>query len=189
MAVGSRLARVKQVELALQEEAVELPFSLVLLPQLHTLVMWNVGKMQRLPSDMGWAVPQLRVLQIHCARELRELPDSIGATSCLHQLHLFECPALHHLPASLTQLACLHQLHVENTGQHCLPSEFAQLTRLRSFRRPGRHHSSLLGSSACLHSSSTNPSSSAAAASASSSAASSSCAAACSSSAGMGTSA
>ncbi|CAI5971938.1 unnamed protein product [Closterium sp. NIES-64] len=134
MAVGSRLARVKQVELALQEEAVELPFSLVLLPQLHTLVMWNVGKMQRLPSDMGWAVPQLRVLQIHCARELRELPDSIGATSRLHQLHLFECPALHHLPASLTQLACLHQLHVENTGQHCLLSEFAQLTRLRSFR-------------------------------------------------------
>ncbi|CAI5502974.1 unnamed protein product [Closterium sp. Naga37s-1] len=122
MAVGSRLARVKQVELALQEEAVELPFSLALLPQLHTLVMWNAAKMQRLPSDMGWAVPQLRVLQIHCARELRELPDSIGAASRLHQLHLFDCPALHHLPASLTQLACLHQLHVENTGLRCLPS-------------------------------------------------------------------
>ncbi|CAI5502566.1 unnamed protein product [Closterium sp. Naga37s-1] len=132
MAVGSSLARVKQLELALQEEAVELPFSLALLPQLHTLVMWNAGKMLRLPSDMGWAVPQLRVLQIHCARELRELPDSIGAASRLRQLHLFDCPALHHLPASLTQLACLHQLHVENTGLRCLPSGFAQLTRLRS---------------------------------------------------------
>ncbi|CAI5959200.1 unnamed protein product [Closterium sp. NIES-65] len=132
MAVGSSLARVKQVELALQEEAVELPFSLALLPQLHTLVMWNAGKMQRLPSDMGWAVPQLRVLQIHCARELRELPDSIAAASRLRQLHLFDCPALHHLPASLTQLACLHQLHVEKTGLRCLPSGFAHLTRLRS---------------------------------------------------------
>ncbi|CAI5502567.1 unnamed protein product [Closterium sp. Naga37s-1] len=132
MAVSSSLARVKQLELALQEEAVELPFSLALLPQLHTLVMWNAGKMQRLPSDMGWAVPQLRVLQIHCARELRELPDSIGAASRLRQLHLFDCPALHHLPASLTQLACLHQLHVEKTGLRCLPLGFAQLTRLRS---------------------------------------------------------
>ncbi|CAI7871589.1 unnamed protein product [Closterium sp. NIES-53] len=116
MAVGSSLARVKQLELALQEEAVELPFSLALLPQLHTLVMWNAGKMLRLPSDMGWAVPQLRVLQIHCARELKELPDSIGAASRLRQLHLFDCPALHHLPASLTHLSCLHELHVENSG-------------------------------------------------------------------------
>ncbi|CAI7895890.1 unnamed protein product [Closterium sp. NIES-54] len=122
MAVGSSLARVKQLELALQEEAVELPFSLALLPQLHTLVMWNAGKMLRLPSDMGWAVPQLRVLQIHCARELKELPDSIGAASRLRQLHLFDCPALHHLPASLTHLSCLHELHVENSGVHCLPS-------------------------------------------------------------------
>ncbi|CAI5956876.1 unnamed protein product [Closterium sp. NIES-64] len=131
MAVGSSLARVKQVELELQKEAVELPLSLVLLPQLHTLVMWNAGKMQRLPSDMGWAVPQLRVLQIQCARELRELLDSIGAASRLRQLHLFDCPTLHHLPASLTQLACLHQLHVENAGLRCIPSGFAQLTRLR----------------------------------------------------------
>ncbi|CAI5943154.1 unnamed protein product [Closterium sp. NIES-64] len=137
MAVGSSLARVKQVELALQEEAVELPFSLALLPQLHTLVMWNAGKMQRLPSDMGWAVPQLRVLQIHCARELRELPDSIGAASRLRQLHLFDCPALHHLPASLTQLSCLHQLHVENTGLRSLPSGISQLTRLRSLSLHG----------------------------------------------------
>ncbi|CAI5478167.1 unnamed protein product [Closterium sp. Yama58-4] len=132
MAVGSSLARVKQLEVALQEEAVELPLSLALLPQLHTLVIWNAGKMQRLPSDMGWAVAQLRVVQIHCARELRELPDSIGAASRLRQLHLFDCPALHHLPASLTHLACLHQLHVENSGLRCLPSGFAQLTRLRS---------------------------------------------------------
>ncbi|CAI7829624.1 unnamed protein product [Closterium sp. NIES-54] len=127
MAVSSSLARVKQVELALQEEAVELPFSLALLPQLHTLVMWNAGKMQRLPSDMGWAVPQLRVLQIHCARELRELPDSIGAASRLRQLYLFDCPSLYHLPASLTQLACLHQLHVEKTGLRCLPLGIAWL--------------------------------------------------------------
>ncbi|CAI5959228.1 unnamed protein product [Closterium sp. NIES-65] len=137
MAVGSSLARVKQVELALQEEAVELPLSLALLPQLHTLVMWNAGKMQRLPSDMGWAVPQLRVLQIHCARELRELPDSIGAASRLRQLHLFDCPALHHLPASLTHLSCLHELHVENSGLRCLPSGIAQLTRLRSLSLHG----------------------------------------------------
>ncbi|CAI5502574.1 unnamed protein product [Closterium sp. Naga37s-1] len=137
MGVSSSLARVKQLELALQEEAVELPFSLALLPQLHTLVMWNAGKMQRLPSDMGWAVPQLRVLQIHCARELRELPDSIGAASRLRQLHLFDCPALHHLPASLAQLACLHELHVENSGLRCLPSGIAQFTRLRSLSLHG----------------------------------------------------
>ncbi|CAI5478153.1 unnamed protein product [Closterium sp. Yama58-4] len=137
MDVGSSLARVKQLELALQKEAVELPFSLALLPQLHTLVIWNAGKMQQLPSDMGWAVAQLRVVQIHCARELRELPDSIGAASRLRQLHLFDCPALHHLPASLAHLACLHQLHVENTGLRCLPPGIAQLTRLRSLSLHG----------------------------------------------------
>ncbi|CAI5502485.1 unnamed protein product [Closterium sp. Naga37s-1] len=129
MAVSSSFARVKQLELALQEEAVELPFSLALLPQLHTLVIWYARKMQQLPSDMGWAVPQLRVLQIHCAREWRELPESIGAASRLRQLHLFDCPALHHLPASLTRLSCLHELHVESTGLRCLPSGWPHLLR------------------------------------------------------------
>ncbi|GJP74065.1 hypothetical protein CLOP_g4706 [Closterium sp. NIES-67] len=131
MAVTSSFPHLQHLELHLQDDALQLPFPLALLPQLHSLVIWNAGKVQRLPCDIGSALPQLRSLQIHRAGELQELPESIGALTRLRQLHLFDCPALQHLPASLTRLACLHKLSVGSATIRSLPAGFVQLTRLR----------------------------------------------------------
>ncbi|GJP62286.1 hypothetical protein CLOP_g19369, partial [Closterium sp. NIES-67] len=137
MPVRCDISLLTHLELTLPDDAEQLPFSLGLLPQLNTLIIWSAGKIQKLPRMMGWALPRLRKLHIHRAAELRELPQSIGALSRLGQLTLSDCPALHRLPASLTLLACLHELTVEETALGWFPPGFGRLTRLRRLSLQG----------------------------------------------------
>ncbi|CAI5997534.1 unnamed protein product [Closterium sp. NIES-64] len=140
--------------------AEELPFPLTFLSRLRTLIIDSAWSLQRLPADIGSALPQLRKLKLVNAHELRELPASvaelenltvlvcyarklaslphaIGALSRLRELHLIGCEQLEQLPASLTQLACLNKLSILNSPIRSLCSNAAQFTRLRSLDLSG----------------------------------------------------
>ncbi|CAI5485981.1 unnamed protein product [Closterium sp. Naga37s-1] len=112
-------------------------------------------EIQRLPSNLGFDLPQLRQLRLHFtkgltalpetitrlqhltslvidhASQLASLPDGIEALSRLRILRLSHCSALQHLPSSLTRLTCLHELNAKGAGIRALPPNMAQLSRLR----------------------------------------------------------
>ncbi|CAI5946897.1 unnamed protein product [Closterium sp. NIES-64] len=137
-------------------EAVEqFPFPWFQFPQLRFLKISFAKLIQRLPSELGCDLPQLRQLRLHITKGLTELPETItllrhltsldvewasqlaslpdgmGALSRLRRLRLCHCSALQRLPASLTRLSCLHELNAEETCIRALPPGIAQLTRLR----------------------------------------------------------
>ncbi|CAI5997520.1 unnamed protein product [Closterium sp. NIES-64] len=160
VAVSRSLSHVEHLELNLAGVAEELPFPLTFLSHLRTLIIDRAWSLQRLPDDIGSALPQLRKLKLVDADELRELPASvaelqnltslvcsvpklaslphaIGALSKLRELSLYSERQLEQLPASLTQLACLNKLSILNSPIRSLCSTAAQFTRLRSLNLSG----------------------------------------------------
>ncbi|CAI5937876.1 unnamed protein product [Closterium sp. NIES-65] len=160
VAVSRSLSHLEHLELNLAGVAEELPFPLTFLSRLRTLIIDSAWSLQRLPADIGSALPQLRKLKLVNAHELRELPASvaelenltvlvcyarklaslphaIGALSRLRELHLIGCEQLEQLPASLTQLACLNKLSILNSPIRSLCSNAAQFTRLGSLDLSG----------------------------------------------------
>ncbi|CAI5997525.1 unnamed protein product [Closterium sp. NIES-64] len=160
VAVSRSLSHLEHLHLTLADDTEELPFALTFLSRLRTLIIDSALSLQRLPADIGSAVPQLRKLKLVNAGELRELPASvaelqnltslvcyarklaslphaIGALSRLQELHLIGCEQLEQLPASLTQLACLNKLSIRDSPIRSLCSHAAQFTRLISLDLSG----------------------------------------------------
>ncbi|CAI6006612.1 unnamed protein product [Closterium sp. NIES-65] len=160
VAVSRSLSHLEHLHLNLADDTEELPFALTFLSRLRTLIIDSAWSLQRLPADIGSALPQLRKLKLVNAHELRELPASvaelenltslvcyarklaslphaIGALSRLRELHLIGCEQLEQLPASLTQLACLNKLSIRDSPIRSLCSTAAQFTRLRSLDLSG----------------------------------------------------
>ncbi|CAI6006616.1 unnamed protein product [Closterium sp. NIES-65] len=161
VAVSRSLSHVEHLRLSLGGNAEELPFALTFLSRLRTLIIDCAWSLQRLPADIGSAVPQLRKLLLISAYKLRELPASvsalqnltslgvfdapnlaslppaIGALSGLRELLIGSCKQLEQLPASLTQLARLNQLTISNCPIRSLCPTAAQFQRLRSLSLSG----------------------------------------------------
>ncbi|CAI5528717.1 unnamed protein product [Closterium sp. Naga37s-1] len=149
------LENVEYLDLSIGEAVERFPFPRFPFPQLRFLKISFAKLIQKLPSDLGCDLRQLRQLRLHItkglielpetitllrhltsldvewASQLASLPDGMGALSRLRRLRLCHCSVLQHLPASLTRLSCFHELNAEETCIRALPPGIAQLTRLR----------------------------------------------------------
>ncbi|CAI5476569.1 unnamed protein product [Closterium sp. Yama58-4] len=155
VAVSRSLSHLEHLQLRLAFYAEELPFALTFLSRLRTLIVECAEKLQRLPADIGAALPQLRKLRlldvyelrelpasvsalqhltslrVYGARKLASLPDDMGALSRLRELHLNSCKQLEHLPACLTQLTRLNELTISGCPIRSLCPTLSQFRRLR----------------------------------------------------------
>ncbi|GJP53564.1 hypothetical protein CLOM_g12720 [Closterium sp. NIES-68] len=120
------------LELTLQDDAVEIPLSLELLPLLHTLSIRGAAGLRRLPGNLGSTLQHLRQLQLENAGELESLPESITQLQQLQQLRIENVGKLESLPESVTQLQQLTSLEVSEAPKLAsLPEGIGALSRLR----------------------------------------------------------
>ncbi|CAI5997538.1 unnamed protein product [Closterium sp. NIES-64] len=160
VAVSRSLSHLEHLQLTLANDAEELPFALTFLSCLRTLIIDYAINLQRLPADIGSALPQLRKLKLVSAYELGELPasvtalqnltsltacnaplaslpDGIGALSRLRELDLYNSDDLEQLPASLTHLTRLNHLSITTCPIRSLCPTVSQFSRLRSLNLSG----------------------------------------------------
>ncbi|CAI5486645.1 unnamed protein product [Closterium sp. Naga37s-1] len=160
VAVSRSLSHLEHLQLTLANDAEELPFALTFLSHLRTLIIDYAINLQRLPADIGSALPQLRKLKLVSAYELGELPasvtalqnltsltacnaplaslpDGIGALSRLRELDLYNSDDLDQLPASLTHLTRLNLLSITACPIRSLCPTVSQFSRLRSLSLSG----------------------------------------------------
>ncbi|GJP65480.1 hypothetical protein CLOP_g22363 [Closterium sp. NIES-67] len=132
LAGGRIFPCLQHLELTLQDDAVEIPLSLELLPLLHTLSIRGAAGLRRLPGNLGSTLQHLRQLQLENAGELESLPESITQLQQLQQLRIENVGKLESLPESVTQLQQLTSLEVSEAPKLAsLPKGIGALSRLR----------------------------------------------------------
>ncbi|CAI5466187.1 unnamed protein product [Closterium sp. Yama58-4] len=126
----SVLPRLEHLELVLAEDAEELSFPLASLPQLRILVISRAGNIKKLPRSIGSDLKQLRRLQIENAPELKVLPETISQLRHLTSLDV-HAPKLTSLPTSIGALSRLRVLNLSDcSALESLPASLTQLACL-----------------------------------------------------------
>ncbi|CAI7813026.1 unnamed protein product [Closterium sp. NIES-53] len=128
--VSSAFPQLEHLELMLAEDAEELTFPLASLPQLRILVIYRAGNIRKLPGSIGLDLKQLRHLQIENALELKVVPKTISQLCHLASLDV-HAPKLTSLPTSIGALSRLRKLNLSDcSALENLPTSFTQLACL-----------------------------------------------------------
>ncbi|CAI7854607.1 unnamed protein product [Closterium sp. NIES-53] len=129
--VSTSLPHLEHLTLHLPDDADELPFPLACLSRLRALAIHGGRSLQRLPADIGTALPQLRTLVLRSVGELRELPASVSVLQHLTSLTVDSAPKLASLPPGIAALSSLQELQLISCEQlEHVPVALAHLTRL-----------------------------------------------------------